>query len=179
MAMMKSLETIDRSLNRAVAAIVGLLLGLAATAVFLQIVVRFALPPLGIVLSAPWTEESARFLMTWAVFLGSAVLCRRAGLIAVTSLPSALPPTFGRLLLIASSVCTAVFFGVLVVVGSKWALDSLSESATVLRIPMAVVYASMPIGSVLAIFNLARFVGSLVRADEGEVSRILAPSAAD
>ncbi len=179
MAMMQSLETIDRGLNRTVAAIVGLLLALAATAVFLQIVVRFVLPPLGFVVSAPWTEESARFLMTWAVFLGSAVLCRRAGLIAVTSLPSALPPAFGRLILIASSLCTAFFFGVLAVVGWKWALNSLGESATVLRIPMAVVYASMPVGSVLAIFNLALFINSLVRAGEGEVSRILAPSAAD
>lgn len=174
-----AIRTIDSGLNRVAAVMVGTMLSLAAAAVFLQILVRFALPPLGIVISAPWTEESARFLITWSVFLGAAVQCRRGGLIAVTSLPAALPPNMGRALLISSAILTAVFFGFLLAIGWNWAIASASERATVLRIPMTAVYVSMPVGSALAILNLGLFLTELIRADQSDVTQILSPAATE
>lgn len=173
------IRIIDSGLNRLAAVMVGVMLSFAAAAVFLQILVRFVLPPLGIVISAPWTEEIARFLITWSVFLGAAVQCRRGGLIAVTSLPAALPPNMGRALLISSATLTAVFFGFLLFIGWDWAIASAAERATVLRIPMTVVYASMPVGSVLAVLNLGLFLAELIRADRSDVTQILSPAATE
>ena len=46
-------------LNLALRWLVGLMLFVMVVIVFLQILARFALPKLGIIISVPWTEELA------------------------------------------------------------------------------------------------------------------------
>jgi TRAP-type C4-dicarboxylate transport system permease small subunit len=153
--MLISLELVMRHVNRMATICAATTLGLATAAVLTQIFVRFALPQMGIVVSAPWTEESARFLMVWSVFIGTVVLCRRGGLIAVTALPSALPFAMARWVILASTLCSAVFFTILLVIGWQWSINAWGETATVLRIPMGIVYAAMPVGAALSLINLA------------------------
>lgn len=177
--MIRAIDTIMAGLNRLTAALAATLLGLATTAVLTQIFVRFVLPRLGLFVSAPWTEESARFLMAWSVFLGVAVLCRRGGLIAITTLPSALPPHISRLVVLASTVCAAVFFAVLLVVGWQWSIAAMRETSTVLRLPMGTIYAAMPIGAALSLANLTLYARDLFRVPDAVVMSSLAPSSAD
>lgn len=165
---LKAIDSGMSWINRVAGALAGLALALATAAVFTQIVVRFALPRFGITLSLPWTEESARFLMVWFVFLGVAVLCRRGGLIAITTLQTSLPYATARWVILASAVCSAVFFAILLIVGWQWAMSSMRETATVLRIPMGLVYIAMPIGSAIALANLTLFAFDLFRASPDE-----------
>ncbi len=164
--MLTSLELAMRHINRMATILAATTLGLATAAVLLQIVVRFVLPQMGIVVSAPWTEESARFLMVWSVFIGTAVLCRRGGLIAVTALPSALPHRISRWIILTSTLCAAVFFAILLVVGWQWSINAWRETATVLRIPMGSVYAAMPLGAALSLVNLALYLRDVFSASE-------------
>ncbi|MCZ4345517.1 TRAP transporter small permease [Devosia neptuniae] len=154
---MKNFEAICAAANRRVSVAVAILLGMATAAVLIQIGVRFVLPLLSINISAPWTEESARFLMTWSVFLGAAVLCRQGRLIAITILPDYLPARIGRMVVLSGTALTTLFFAILLLLGSNWAIASMSETATVLRIPMGLVYAAMPVGAALSILNLGLF----------------------
>jgi len=156
--MSTSFELAMRHVNRMATIFAATALGLATTAVLIQIIVRFALPQMGIVVSAPWTEESARFLMVWSVFIGVAVLCRRGGLIAVTALPSALPFVIARWVILASTLCAAIFFAILLVIGWQWSMNAWRETATVLRIPMGAVYAAMPVGAALSLINLGLYL---------------------
>ncbi len=160
-------QTMCEALNRGVSTAVAIFLGLATAAVLIQIGVRFVLPPLGIIISAPWTEESARFLMTWSVFLGSAVLCRHGKLIAITILPDILPARTGQAIVLAGTALTATFFAILLLLGTNWAIASMGETATVLRIPMGLVYAAMPVGAALSLLNLCLFARDVFSAQPG------------
>ena len=170
-----SFELAMRHINRMATIFAATTLGLATAAVLTQIIVRFALPQLGIIVSAPWTEESARFLMVWSVFIGAAVLCRRGGLIAVTALPSALPFAIARWVIAAGTLCSAIFFAILLVLGWQWSISAWSETATVLRIPMGLVYAAMPVGAAIALVNLALYLRDAFSArEEPEPSQLAA-----
>lgn len=173
-------ELVDKTMsavNRLAAILTASLLGLATAAVFAQITIRFVLPPLGLTVSAPWTEESARFLMAWSVFLAVAVLCRRGGLIAITTLQTTLPAHLARWAILASTFFAAVFFAILFVIGWQWSVNAMRETATVLRIPMGLIYASMPVGAGIALINLALFVRDLFRSsDEVAVASAVAAS---
>lgn len=138
--------------------LVGGMLGLMVAVVGLQIVVRFVLPRFGLLLSVPWSEELARYLMVWCIFLGAAVAARAGALIAVDTLPDSLPaPWSDRVRLLAFGV-TIGFFGLLVWLGWRWVEFGQTETSTVLNLPMAWVYMSLPTGAVFAIVNIVAFL---------------------
>lgn len=149
------LQSLD-AVNRVACWIVAILFAVATVAVLVQVCVRFVLPKLGLMVSAPWTEELARYLVVWCVFVGVGVLCRHAKLIAVEILTIVLP--FGRALKIGGVVLTMAFFVLLVETGMEWMSLSSIELSPVMRIPMTWVAAAMPVGSVLALVNLVGFV---------------------
>ncbi|MFC7395636.1 TRAP transporter small permease [Chelatococcus sp. GCM10030263] len=132
----------------------GTLFALATIAVLLQVIVRFVLPAVGVIVAAPWTEESARYLVAWSVFLGVAVLCRHGRLIAVDVFALTLPGAWGRSIRIASIVLSFFFFACLLRTGIDWTVMSMIEASPVMRIPMPWVYAALPVGSALALLNL-------------------------
>ncbi len=140
---------------------VGLMLFVMVVVVFLQIMVRFALPSVGIVISVPWTEELARYLMIWCIFLGAAAATRSGDLIAMDTLTTALSPRNGWKVKLFAYLVTIGFFVFLIVVGMRWLEFGFMESSTVMDVPMSLVYLSMPVGGVLAVINI------VVRAIEG------------
>ncbi|WP_157944657.1 TRAP transporter small permease [Mangrovicella endophytica] len=142
--------------------IVGLLLAIATAAVLCQVAVRFLLPLLGLYLSAPWTEEVARYLLIWAVFLGVAVLCRSYRLIAVEMLAFAFPPRVGTALKLFSVVVCIGFFGVVAALGFDWLEMSGIERSPVMRMPMNWVYLALPVGAILSVFNLFVFAAEVL-----------------
>lgn len=151
---MKALFRIVDGLNLVLRHAVGAMLGVMVLVVALQIVVRFVLPKLGLVVSAAWTEELARYLMVWSIFLGSAVATRSGALIAMDSLPDALPEAAAHLVRTLALLITIAFYGVLFWLGVKWMEFGMAESSTVMALPMAWVYAALPVGAALSILNL-------------------------
>jgi TRAP-type C4-dicarboxylate transport system permease small subunit len=138
--------------------VVGAMLGIMVLIVGLQIVVRFLLPRLGLTLSVPWSEELARYLMMWCIFLGAAVAARAGALIAVDTLPDSLPPPWGDWVRLLALAITVAFFGLLIWLGWRWVEFGETETSTVLNVPMAWVYWSLPAGSFFAILNIVAFI---------------------
>lgn len=135
--------------------LVGAMLGAMVIVVAVQIGVRFVLPRFGVMVAAPWTEELARYLMVWTIFLGAAVATRSGALICMESVPDALPANLGHAIRTLALVVTMAFFGLLIWLGIRWMQFGLGETSTVMSLQMAWVYAAMPVGSAFAIVNLA------------------------
>lgn len=155
--MMSLLRLVDR-MNLVIRHAVGGLLGIMVLVVGLQIVVRFFLPRLGLVVSVPWSEEIARYLMIWCIFLGAAVAARSGALIAVDTLPDSLPPRAANAVRLAALTITIGFFGSLIWLGWRWVEFGESETSTVMNLPMAWVYLALPVGSAAAIINILAFI---------------------
>jgi TRAP-type C4-dicarboxylate transport system permease small subunit len=144
-------------LNRVLGWVVGIFLAASSAAVFCQVVIRFVLPRFDIIMAAPWTEEIARYLMVWVVFIGVAVLCRGFRLIAVEILALMVPRPVGIAIKVLSISMCIGFFAVVAQIGFGWMSISSIELSPVLRLPMNWVYMAMPIGALIAIFNLVVF----------------------
>ncbi len=143
------MDMINRLVGYAMAA------ALAVMVVFtlLQVMVRFLLTKFGILMSVPWTEEMARYLMIWIVFLGSAIACRKGQLIALEFLVDAAPEPFGRILRVCALAISLVFFAMLVWLGWHYVTGNFIERSPVMQIRMSWVYVSLPIGAVLMVVN--------------------------
>jgi TRAP-type transport system small permease protein len=140
-------------LNHLLQILLGLVLATMTLVVFYQVVVRFVLTALGEQISAPWTEELARYLMIWMVFVGGAVASRKADSLAVEALVQAVPPRIGRVVKIASHLLSLVFYAIIFMIGFYWTQFGGTETAPVMKVPMIYVYSSMSFGAVLTILN--------------------------
>lgn len=97
-----------------------------------------------------WTEEAARWLYVWLVFLGAAVVTRDRGHVAILVLLDRLPP-WPRALLAAGLNLAAIGFLVAMVVVGLGAADRVADQEAVtfelslawLMLPVPVACASM------------------------------------
>lgn len=150
---MRSLiNTVDKA-NRGLEVLLGLALAAMTLLIFLQVLVRFVFAKLNLQISAPWTEELSRYLMIWSIFIGAALVARRADALAVEALVQAVPPEFGRAIKVCAHLLALVFYGCVFMLGLEWAEFGKTETAPVLDVPMVYVYASMSVGAVLTMVN--------------------------
>lgn len=145
--------------NAAVRHGLGVLLALISVVVFVQVVVRFLLTNLGLNVAAPWTEELARYLLVWMIFLGAGLGCRRMQLIALEAVLSRLPRALGvAARLVALALCLALF-ALMIRFGAQFVeVIGRTETSPVLQIPKTWVYWAMPVGAALMAANTLAFV---------------------
>jgi TRAP-type C4-dicarboxylate transport system permease small subunit len=156
---MRTLFGILDHVNRAVYYALGFLLAVIAVVVLLQVGVRFVLTAAGVNIAAPWTEELARYLLVWMIFLGAGVGCRRMQLIALTFVINWLPPWLGSAARLLALCLCLWLFGILLVYGWQFVqLIGRSEMSPVMQISKSWVYWAMPIGAALMIVNTLAFI---------------------
>jgi len=141
-------------LNRYFTVFVGIAFGIMTLLIFLQIIARLLFTQFNILISIPWTEELARYLMIWSIFVGGAIATRNDRLVSLEFAVHKLPTSVGKAVKIGALIVTLIFFGYLILPSYDLALQGLNQTSPVLRIPMALVYASMPVGAILTIMNI-------------------------
>ena len=149
-------------LNAFLTVVVGLLMMVVAIAVFYQVFVRFFLTAVGVNISAPWTEELARYTLIWMVFLGAGIGVRHAQMIALEFAVRAVPDRLGvavRYLVMAASI---VFFAMLIWVGLQFVDLGRTETSPVLGITKDWVYWAMPVGMAVMIVNSLALIAETV-----------------
>lgn len=146
------LAVID-GINRVVGWGLALLLAVISVVVLIQVLVRFILTAIGVDVSASWTEELARYLLCWMVFLGAAYGCRKAQLMALDFAVSKLPGAAGQAARYLSLLLCLAFFLLLVQVGWSFVEFGRSEASPVMRLGMQWVYAAIPVGAALMVVN--------------------------
>jgi len=149
----RSLIRVVDQVNRAIEVLLGLALAGMTALIFVQVLVRFVFSKLGLQFSVPWTEELSRYLMIWSVFVGAAVVARRADALAVEALVHAVRPSVGRMIKYTAHAMALVFYVWVIYLGIEWAEFGSSETAPVLGISMVWVNASMAVGATLTLIN--------------------------
>lgn len=110
----------------------------------LQIVARFIL-----MVSIPWTDELARYLMIWASFVGLGVAYRKRELICVAFFREKLPPHLLKVTLLISDLLCSVFAIVIVMYGVKLCFQNVGQASPSMRISLGIIYAVVPLGCLL------------------------------
>ncbi len=141
------LKAID-AINKWVLTIIAILFGIMAVIIIFQVFSRFFLG-----LPLAWSEEIARLIMAYTIFLGAAIALRKGRLIAVEFLLEKLPKSKRNIVTIIIQVIAIAFFILLFIQGIKMIDQVHSQLSSALRIPMSVFYAAIPIGSVLLMMN--------------------------
>lgn len=141
------LNLVDK-LNMLVKFVLGLMIATMSVLILTQIFTRF-------VINYPlhWTEELARYLMIYSVFLGAAVAIRYNRLIAIEAIAQAMSET-KRLWLKRFVMLLTIIFSSLVIFYGIDILDAVkNQTSAGLRIPMNIPYFAIPLGAGLMIIN--------------------------
>ncbi|MBN1827838.1 MAG: TRAP transporter small permease [Deltaproteobacteria bacterium] len=134
-------------------------MGLMLALIFMQVINRYVL---GFVFS--WTEELARFLFVWVVFIGGALIMGEDGHMAVKLLPEILKKTKAGLILdIVISIASAAFVLIMIFYGTRMSKMMMFQTAPGLGIPMGIVYAIIPVSGLLMLFYLIQNVFVAIR----------------
>ena len=114
-----------------------------------QVFFRYALNA-----SLSWPEEMARFAFVWFVFLGAAMVTRRARHIVIDLLPRSLGPGPLRMHAVAVRIISAAVAAFLLVYGGDLVLKSTYVSPA-LQWPYTYVYLAVPTGAAISLTVLA------------------------
>lgn len=147
------------SLNNGIKYLVSIMLVLLAILVVLQVTTRF-------VINVPlsWTEEIARYLMIYIVFLGSGLAMRHNQHIAIDFLLDVIKQKNKERLQKIILWISALFCLLLVYYGSQLTYMVVDQSTPTLQYSMAWAYAAIPLG---ALVMLANIVALLIRPSNG------------
>jgi TRAP-type transport system small permease protein len=142
-------EKICGTINLLAETLVGALMAAMILDIFAQVVFRYGLQS-----SLSWSEELARYLFVWVIFVGASVAVRRGQHIALTALTGALPEPLRSF---ATALTLVAFMAFLLVLA--WASIPLIANArfavsSELEIPIAWVYAAAPVGALLSVLHL-------------------------
>ncbi len=120
--------------------------------IFAQVVTRYLFG-----YTPEWSEELARFLFVWVVFLGSALIMGESGHLAVQFLPDKFKGTaFGTVLDVIINISGYVFIILLLTQGWKMTSIMTFQRAPGLDIPMSWVYVIIPVSCVLMLLYLLK-----------------------
>lgn len=126
----------------------GLLVGVMTLVVFVAVVFRYVLnSPIG------WSDELARLLFTWLVFLGGAVAVSRGAHIGIDALVQLLPAAPRGVVAAVADGLIVVILTVLVYYGVLLSAMTVSVTTPSLDVPVAAVYAAAPVGAALMLVH--------------------------
>ena len=140
-------------LNRLCEIALIVILSAMAVVVFLQVLFRYVLH-----LPLFWTEEFARYCLVWASLLGAAVALKRQEHIAVTFFLERFPRRTTGLITTVARLSVTLILGVMTWGGVKLVLLTSAQISPALRIPMAIPYLALPIGSAVMLFHMISFL---------------------
>lgn len=123
--------------------------------------IRFLVPGMG---GIYWAEEVTRYTSVWMVFLGAALGVRYGVHLHVDLVVARLPDAVQLPLKIGTCLLMLAFEGVLVWYGAIVAHSNLDQQSSSLLLPMGYVYAAIPVGGLLMIYETLR---ALVRSLRG------------
>lgn len=148
--MKNTLNFLDRNLEKCIATTLIILMSII---IFLEVIFRYC----GI--QAPWTEELARYMFVWMIYLGCSAAVKLRKHLKIDAVQLLFNDKINFVLDIISNVIFFIFCMFLLVYGAdllyKIGFVQQQESPA-LHVPMIIPYASWWICSILMVFRLAQ-----------------------
>ena len=135
-------------LNRFLKVILVVDLVIMTLLVFIQIIYRYIL-----LKPIPWSEELARYLFEWLAFIGSSIAVKEKAHVGVEMFVHALPKPLQRITNIIAYIGCMVFVGLMTHYGFLVVGKTTKQLSAAIRMPMALPYLSVPLGSALMFLN--------------------------
>ncbi|MCK6208781.1 TRAP transporter small permease [Bacillus infantis] len=153
------LKVLNSILNGIIVTILAGMVGL----VFLNVVMRYVFDS-----GITWSEEMARYMFVWIVFLGAVVAAKEKGHLGVDILTSNVPRTVQKVLSLIAN--TLVIFVLVLFIDGLWKMMNLNQmvSGPATGIPVAFFYLAGLVASVLMIIISAYQTIQFVFFDKGE-----------
>jgi len=166
--MAKYIKFMDK-LNNIVKYTVSAMFTIMVILVAIQILTRFIIDyPIS------WSEEIGRYIMIYIVFLGSALLVRKNGHIAIDFLLEVVNDKNKKRLNFINLAISTVFFLVLVYSGIELTMLVIGQVTPTLQFSMAWAYAAMPLGAILMVLNaLAVFFEMFIKGENKKEEEII------
>ncbi|MBM7713722.1 TRAP transporter small permease [Siminovitchia sp. FSL H7-0308] len=155
----KKYITLSSYINKVFGYLLAFILATMTALIFWQVVARYVLGS-----SLSWSEELARFLMIFLVFIGAGLALRQGKLIAVEVILERLNDKVSSIIKMLVHLISSVFYGILIYFGFELAQAFGNQIAPGIKISMFYVYLSIPLGAILLLVNsiacvLEEFVG--------------------
>ena len=138
------LNAVSDGVIKVVSWIVACFMSGMAIAILLAITSRFIIK-----IPIPWTEELSRYLMVWVAFLAGSLGFKRGVHVGVLFVVKRVPGSVAKWIGLITNTALLVFFLVLIIEGFQMATLVADQMSPVLRISMAWVYSSLPVGAVI------------------------------
>ena len=136
------------NINKVTIKIIALLSFAIFVSLVLQVFFRFVVNA-----SLSWSEEVARYLTIWMVFLGVSIGVRRQSLIAVEVVVQSVRPRVRRVFRLVVAILTIIFSVYLIVYGGMLVTEADTEISIALQMPMWIAYFALLAGGVLSLMN--------------------------
>ncbi|HPJ26041.1 MAG TPA: TRAP transporter small permease, partial [Synergistaceae bacterium] len=138
--------------------VVTLSIGLMLSIIFIQVVLRYAFH-----FTFAFSEELARYLFVWTVFLCIPVVAKTGGHMAVGAITERVQGFWLKVCQIAGGLLTLLFSGILFWQGVRMVRLTQFQTSPALGIKMSYVYVAIPLGaavllliSLMALFEVLR-----------------------
>lgn len=151
---------IDRAVIWASAVLVALLMAAMTGATVLGVFFRYILED-----ALPWPEEFSRYAMIWVGMVGSGLVIRYGGHVAIDLLYRNLRGYAALAVRILIKLLVLIFLVIILYYGVDMTKRVERQTAAALRISMSIPYLAVPVGAVLMIYHL--IVLTLRREDTG------------
>lgn len=150
------MKKIFKALDRTEDIVASSLLIMASLLVFIQVILRYQFN-----YSISWSEEIARMMIAWFIFIGSSMAVRENAHVNMDIMNTILA---GRIKIIVGmivDIINMIFCVIIIIAGIKMLKDAyvLGSMATSVKIPLYIPYASVPVGVFLM---LIRYIASFV-----------------
>jgi TRAP-type C4-dicarboxylate transport system permease small subunit len=136
-------------MNHMVEIAIALVLAATVIVALMQVIFRYGLNS-----SLSWSEELARYLFIWVIFLGTSSATRRGHHMAVEALASTVPRAALRPIAALVMVISIVFFCVVFYQCVLLTENAIPQRSTALEVSVALVYIAAPIGTALTVLHL-------------------------
>ena len=144
---MKLVYQLDKIVNKILKLIVVIMLSVMSVVVFAQVIFRI------IHMSIPWSEELSKYLLIWSTFLGSAMCIRKGSMVGLEFLKNSLSGKNQKILQTILNLVVCVMLAFLISVGFWAAHRVWGQTTAVLKQPMGLMYAAIPVGFVFMLIN--------------------------
>lgn len=99
-----------------------------------------------------WSEETAKFLMVWLVFVGAPIALRQGGHAAIDVLPNLLAPRLRHALYTVVHGIVLGLMAVLVYQGGQFAWNGRTQITATTSVSMLYVFGAIPVGGTVMFF---------------------------